>query len=234
MKLNDVLWRPATRSFIVASTRSGKSTLAAAGVDLYHQKHPADQVVVLDPKRRYFSALDKQEPRVFPLGFRSVIFKGARGVFVNAPRVTSKWSFTYGRHALLIQDEELMNDYFQWLYKHAKWSEKRLIFSDETFGWGGPRGNPHFRRLMQEGGERGVGMVNINQRPRGLETTILSEAEQVYVGHVRRGDDRDFLRQNLDVDGKIPLLPPYHWLLIDQANPARTSKKPWTLGDSFK
>jgi len=235
MRLADVLWRPATRSFIVASTRAGKSTFASAGVDLYHARYRADQVVILDPKRRYFPAPDKREARIFPHGYRSVVYRGQRGVFVNASLVTRGWGFRYNKgQAILIQDKDLMDHYFEWLYRHSKWSEKRLVFSDETFGWGGPRGNPGFRRLMQEGGERGVGMLNINQRPRGLESTILSEAEQVYVGHVRKGDDRLFLSQNLDVDGRLPLLPPYHWLLVDQAHPARSSKKPFSLGDSYK
>jgi hypothetical protein len=138
----------------------------------------------------------------------------------------SKLGTSKGR-LILVQDEAKTDELFTYLYRHADAREAVFVYLDESFDvMQGVRANKDLRRLIQQGGELNVGTIIINQRPKWVDATFVSESEYLYVGHLRRFDDRKFLAENV-LDERTEQLvlqvqPLYTWVFINQIDPGKS------------
>lgn len=214
----------------MASTGSGKSTLAAALVEDYMRRHPAHQLIILDPKDRFEpTGLELAGGPVFPDGPHERIIGRRRAVRVQGhywrfPRLlrpqhqVSIWSRDMGSPDLL----------FDHLFENAHIRRPLLVFADETinlFGNGG-RATLPFRRLMQMGRALGIGMLLVNQRPKWIDGTLASDTENLYVG--RLGNQADFahIRKELTpttvAKQMTTEMDHLKWFYVDRVRPARS------------
>lgn len=217
MDINQLVPEQAKRSLTLAATRSGKSTLESAVLEGYHRAYPNDAIYIVDPKRRYFARKrpDGAPDRVFVDGFSSRIVGKRRGVPVYAKLLTPAHGLNHDACVFVVQDEERVKRLFRELYDRADARRNCLLFLDESFDvMSGYKANRDLRRLIQEGGEIGVGVRIINQRPRDIDRIFLTESEYLTVGTIRHPDDLVYLRKNADADPRLFVrpLPPYHWL----------------------
>lgn len=223
MDINHLVPEQAKRSLTLAATRSGKSTLESAILEAYHRAYPNDQIFIGDPKRRFFARKRKDgEPdRVFADGFHARIVGKRRGVPVYGKLLTSAHGLNHDASVFIVQDDDRLKRLFRELYERADARRNCLLYLDESFDvMSGYKANRDLRRLIQEGGEIGVGVRIINQRPRDIDRIFLTESEYLTVGTIRHPDDLVYLRKNVDGDPRLFArpLPPYHWLHFNRLN----------------
>jgi len=76
---------------------------------------------------------------------------------------------------------------------------------------------PWYRQILVRGRSRGVGTVNISQRPRDCPNTIISETEHLFVFRLQLETDTAKLRQVIPREhlGNIYTMPYYCSLYVD-------------------
>lgn len=233
----DVLPQPRQRAFIVGATGSGKSTLAVALLEAYHRRFPLHVLYIVDPKRRFVAVdvddIDSQRQNhsplpLFPDGFAARVHGKREGVAVHGDYMDRPRRPPEGESAVyVVQDEEVQHALYDWLYEHSDVRRPSLLYLDESFDLQkATRADPSFRRLLQQGREIGVGAWVINQRPKWIDATFITEAQHLFIGRLARLDDRkalaDAVMDEQAADEVLEPLPPYWWLWIDQsAHPSR-------------
>jgi len=224
MDLNDVTPDPATRTLLLAATGSGKSTVSLALVENYHRGYPTHRIAIIDPKRRYHAVRRPRQARagvLFSSGYNPRLVGRRLAVRVYGKPIKPIHGFRYDEPgaALVIQDSAKINEFFEWLYREADARRPWLVFLDESFDMmHGSSANRGLRRLYQQGREIGVGILTINQRPRGIDRVWLTEAEYLIVGTIRHYEDLKYLGQTANAPkGTFDKpLPRYVFQFIDQ------------------
>jgi hypothetical protein len=204
--------------------------LGAFLLDGILRRVPSSIIYIVDPKRRFIAYEPSKEGTHrshFPHGFAARLHEDRRGVGVFATTI-EPWTKLGGRGRLfLVQDEAKTEELFTYLYRHADAREAVFLYLDESFDvMQGIRANRDLRRLIQQGGELNVGTIIINQRPRFIDATFITESEYLYIGHLRRLDDRKFLAENVLDERTAGLVqqvqPLYTWVYINQIEPEKS------------
>lgn len=207
---------------MLAATGSGKSTVSLALVEHYHRLYPLHRIAIIDPKRRYSVVRrprDADARVLFPAGYDPRLVGRRRAVRVYGKLIKPIHGFRADVPAVVIQDEGKVNEFFTWLYREADARRPWLVFLDESFDMmHGSSANRGLRRLYQQGREIGVGILTINQRPRGIDRVWLTEAEYLIVGTIRHYEDLKYLSQTANAPkGTFDKpLPRYVFQFIDQ------------------
>jgi len=200
MHLDDITPEPATRTLLLAATGSGKSTVEAVIVEHYRRQNPTDRVYIIDPKRRFAATRrprDAPFTTLFPDGYDARIVGKRNAVRVYAKLLRPQFGFNHEDLAFVVQDPDMINRLFAWLYNKADARRRVLVVLDESFDMmHGSASNPLLRRLYQQGREIGVGILTTNQRPRGIDRVWLTEAEYLIVGTLRHFEDLQYLDKN--------------------------------------
>lgn len=217
---------PSSRAhaFIVGSTGSGKSTLGAALVDAVRFVSPSRVVFIMDYKQRFVGVdpvPELPQQTLFPDGVTALPHGRVEGVATFAhdlkrPPLRS----LEPRTAWLVQDEDLILKMCRWLYDHADIRRPVTIYFDETADlMSGTRAHANIRRLLQQGREKAIQLIVINQRPFFVDQTFFSESSYLYVGYLSREDDRIRVRKEIDYDPFVRLmespLPKRTWMYLD-------------------
>lgn len=223
-----IIPEPGSRSFILGSTGSGKSTVGCAILEAYKMRHPSHPVIILDPKEAFVP--DGKEWRtgdaVFPDGpHERIIGK------VRARRVHGEW-WRWPRIFLPIRRVSVYQhadtDALFWhLHKHADVRTPIILYADETLDiLRNARASLDFRRLIQQGRARGITMVMINQRPKWIDKTMVSDVEYLHVGRLGYQEDAKHTRKELVPTAISRQLPEdieqHHWWFVDRIHPRRS------------
>ena len=191
---------PCSRNLIVGSVGSGKSTVGATLLEWYHAFHPTHSIYIIDPKRRFIPIRD-DSAFLFPEGVSAKNHGRVNGVSVNARLLTSVPLFVPKEPVVyLIHSQGLALRMFDWLFKHSNVRRPVLIYNDESLDI--HRGNLvdyRFKRIIQMGREKGLGHVTINQRPKRIDTTLISESDRLYVGNLNNVNDRIALAETANL-----------------------------------
>lgn len=233
--LRDIGLRRRGRHFMVASTGSGKSTLAAALLEQYHKRYPNDAIYIVDPKGRFATVYPPKrkdgslDTRLFPDGFKEVNH-GRRdavsivGIVAKHPREAP--SNDGVSEAVVLQEPDAIDETVDWLYHNATVQRPSMLYLDESFDFmrGSSRSTPGIRKLQQQGREIGVGTVIVNQRPKWVDATFLTEAEIFYVGKLFDIRDRETMTEYCQgaprkvLDAVENGMPRFQWAFVDRVD----------------
>lgn len=214
---------PRSRTLIVGSVGSGKSTLGAALLESYHGLHPLHRIFIIDPKER-FVPRQYETGRIFPFGFTARRHTRVDGVTVNAVHIRGLVGYRWPKDetVFLIQDEDKALEAFEWLYRNHDVRKPILIYNDESFDIHNKAGlvDPSFRKIIQMGREKGLGHITINQRPARIDRTLITESDYLYVGRLNSLSDRKRISEEANILNQRDLwqpMPKRCFWFIDQA-----------------
>ena len=223
MDLADITPEQATRALLLAATGSGKSTVSCAVLESYHRLYPGDRLYIIDPKRRFVATRRPRDAApgcLFPGGYDARLIGKRKGVRVYGRLIRPAMGFNFDDTVYVVQDESKVNELFLWLYSHADARRPVLVYLDESFDMmHGSSANKPLRKLYQQGRELGIGILTVNQRPRGIDRVWLTEAEYLIVGTIRHYEDLVYLAKNANAPrGTFDApLPRYVFQFVDQS-----------------
>lgn len=208
---------------MVGSVGSGKSTVGAALLECYHKFYPSHPVYIIDPKHRFVVGQYKTTA-IFPDGTTARNHGRVEGVTVNGYLL--KTFDGYRRHnasVFVIQDVGLALQTFDRLFKKSDVRKPVMIYNDESMDFHrNGLVDYRFKRIIQMGREKGLGHITINQRPKRIDTTLISESERLYVGTLHNINDRKALEETVSIPNSKNLLIPMErhvFWMIDQVKP---------------
>lgn len=117
---------------------------------------------------------------------------------------------------------------FEWAFTNADVRRPILFYNDESMDL--HRNGVvdyRFKRIIQMGREKGLGHITINQRPKRIDVTLISESERIYVGTLHNINDRKALYETVAIpDAKRLLEPmdPHVFWMIDQKEPRNSHR----------
>ena len=227
----EILWKaltpkPFSRSLIVGSVGTGKSTVGCSILESYHRYFPAHEIYIIDPKQRFFAKRNEEEsPRLFPEGFTAINHGRRDGVSVHAHLLRFAEELRPRKQKVfLCQDPEECNNLFSWMFiNHDIRKRKMLCYLDESFDFvKNVRAQPELRKLIQMGRELGIGLVIVNQRPSYIDATFISEANRLYIGTLHNSNDRKRLADTVAIPNAKELLVPmqkHTFWMVNQNKP---------------
>lgn len=229
----ETLWRaltpkPFTRSLIVGSVGTGKSTIGCSILESYHKFFPSHEIYIIDPKQRFFAKKKDKEntsTKIFPDGFIATNHGRRDGVAVYAQNLRFADELRSKKQKVFIcQDPDECIGLFSWMFtNHDIRKRKMLCYLDESFDFvKNVRANPELRKLIQMGRELGIGMVIVNQRPSYIDATFISEANRLYIGTLHNSNDRKRLAETVAIPRAKELLVPmekHTFWMINQNKP---------------
>lgn len=166
----DIAPRPTDRAIFVGQTGSGKTTLAE------QMCSTRAFVVALDPK-----GLLKWK------GYqRYTTLDGMRRVVDADPTKYPK--IIYAPHYAELQDAEVIDEFFQWIYLRKNCTvyidELYAITKNDNYPW-------HMGACYTRGRERKIETWGATQRPARVPQIVFSESEHVYCFRLRMPQDRE-------------------------------------------
>lgn len=220
--------RPRSRNLIVGSVGSGKSTVGASLLESYHSDHPGHRIYLVDPKHR-FVPVQAKTGRVFPEGTTARNHGRVDGVSVNARLLRDVDGYRWENDRIfLVQDHAKTLELYSYLFEHADVRQPVMVYNDESFDMHrAGQVDWRFRRLVQMGREKGIGHITVNQRPKRIDVTLISESERLYVGTLHNVNDRKALADTVSVPNAKELLvpmPQHVFWMIDQSRPENSVK----------
>lgn len=227
---------PETRSLVLGSTGSGKSTLNAVLLELYRERHPSHLIVILDPKKRFFATRGKAGTSLFPDGYAAVPHGRRRGVTVTGRLIEGADGFSFRNETVyVIQDLGKAVEFAEWAYaKGADIKRPILVYVDEIMDllMGNGRLYLSFRRLMAQGRELAIGMLVTSQRLVWADSQLISEVERIYVGMLHARNDRKKLVDNVHLVSPaavLALAKPIPWHQFDLIDQVKGQHRLFTL-----
>ena len=192
LRLQEVLPKPSTRSFICGWTGAGKSTLLEVFLDGYHKEHPNHWLYVIDPKGRYLPIESEGniDGSLFPEGYDSTVIGRRNLVPIIGSPITKGREPKRNEGVLVITENSDALRFFDWLLENSDVRTPSLVCMDESIEvMHGVQAHKSFRRVTQLGRERGIGCIILNQRPTYIDGTWLSESQNVYCGTLIKAND---------------------------------------------
>lgn len=231
MSWEQLVPRPKSRNLIVGSVGSGKSTLGCALLESYHSQYPGHTIIIIDPKHR-FVPLPAEGTRLFPAGFGSKPHGRIEGVGTTARLLGTTPKFGRLSGVILIHDLGAALDVFERVFDESDVRRPVLLYNDESMDFHrNGLVDYRFKRIIQMGREKGLGHITINQRPKRIDVTLISESERLYIGTLHNINDRRALFETValpDAKRLLEPMPEHTFWMIDQAH-AENSKR-FTLG----
>jgi len=227
------LWRrltpkPKSRSLIVGSVGSGKSTVGATLLEAYHSYYPTHRIYIIDPKHR-FVARRYDTGRIFPEGVTARNHGRIDGVAVNGRLLVNADGYRWPHDRIfVVQDLRKTLHLFDWLFDKSDVREPVMIYNDESLDM--HRNNQmdwRMGRIVQMGREKGIGHMTVSQRPKRIDMRFISESERLYVGTLHNVNDRKALADTVSVPDAKRLLVPMErhvFWMIDQADPSNSQR----------
>jgi len=223
--------KPKSRNLIVGSVGSGKSTLGCALLDGYHSDYPSHAVVIVDPKHR-FVPVAPTNSALFPEGYGSRNHGRIEGVATSARLLSVVPRRGKLEGCVLIHDLGTALELFDYAFEHADVRKPVLFYNDESMDLHrNGMVDYRFKRIVQMGREKGLGHITINQRPKRIDVTLISESERIYIGTLHNINDRRALYETVAIaDAKRLLepMPAHVFWMVDQKDPANSRR--FTLG----
>lgn len=220
--------RPKTRNLIVGSVGSGKSTFGSAILENYHRFWPSHRIYIIDPKQRFVVA-KSENPLIFPEGTTAKNHGRVEGVTVNGKLYRGRIGDRRQEISVyVVQDVGVALELYDKLFKEADVRYPVMIYNDESMDL--HRSgllDYRFKRIVQMGREKGIGHITINQRPKRIDVTLISESERLYVGTLHNINDRRALSETVSIPEAKKLLTPmgrHVFWMIDQVHPERSIK----------
>lgn len=173
------------RAAFIGKTDSGKS-YAARGL-----LTPAPRLIVFDPKGELLlpSAADWKLDAFTEKAFKRLVSGGTGRLCIGPPDIDE------------VNEGRYWNSYLKQIMYHLT---DCLVYIDELYGVGPPRGTPGLRALYTRGRSRRLGAWAATQRPADIPTYCLSEAEWIFMFKLNAEQDVDRMRRRL---GNIALHP---------------------------
>lgn len=180
MNLADLRPKPNERLLIVGATGTGKTTLARAILKAY------PRVLVIDPKCTYEPEDDR---------YRMVRSLLALRLHGSSPRLHYRPSTGEGTVA-----------HYDAIYRWAYRQRNIMVYTDETYLTMRHTTSPDWQRnLVTCGRELGIGAIFATQRPRGIDTRILTESEHKICFYLANRDDRKRMSEEM---GEVVMVDP--------------------------
>jgi hypothetical protein len=199
---------------------SGKSTIGVVLLEWYHETHPTHDIYILDFKRR-FIPVNAREDGIFPEGPFSKNHGRINGVSVQARLLQSPHIIKPRKPGIyLIQSPALAMHMLVWLMKNHDVRRPVMVYDDETAPL--HRNNQldyRFKEYIILGREMGLGHISASQRPRRIDTVLLSESDRLYVGNMNHIKDRQYVAEMANIEDPRVLwkaLPKHVFWAIDQ------------------
>lgn len=226
-KWTAIVPEPKSRNLVVGSVGSGKSTLGCSLLDTYHRLYPHHGVYIIDPKHR-FVPVSSEDGSLFPEGYTARNHGRIEGVATSARlvRVINRRLLQPGAYLIHSLGDALM--LYGYLFQHADVRRPVMLYNDESMDQH-KNGLLDYRmkRVIQMGREKGMGHITLNQRPKRIDVTLISESERLYVGTLHNVNDRKALADTVAVPDARRLLtamPMHQFWMIDQVHPERSKR----------
>jgi len=202
----------ADRGIAIGGTGSGKSTLCEKLIEQARADYPDLKVLILDSKPRFQAEHEtngRSAAHLYKKWDHGTMIPGSFVLPTKNSGAALEDVWRYGGKVAIAQapegpentDEliEMLAPAHRFL-SEARASEPRLIYVDELMDFFATSGHPVGRdnvllRFSRAGRERGCGSLVATQRPRGIPTQLVQEANKLYMFKLRNVQDVDHLEE---------------------------------------